>query len=143
MVTNDQVKRRDQKQEENARAKRLRDDYDEELACEVWFEEEAEIKACEGLEETRLNLVEDIGEKEVMRIESLVGDWISEVKAAGYEEDDEGLAFDDVSGMTMPASKVKAARLEEVGFMMSKPLWEVVPTTQCWARTGKAPVSVK
>ena len=38
---------------------------------------------------------------------------------------------------------MKAARKEEVSFMQSKPIWEIVPESKCWALSGKGPVSVK
>ena len=39
--------------------------------------------------------------------------------------------------------KVKEARLEEVGFMNERGLWNVVPVQECWKLTGKGPVSVR
>ena len=38
---------------------------------------------------------------------------------------------------------VKAARKEEVGFMVSKGIWEIRPREECWEVTGKEPVTVK
>ena len=39
--------------------------------------------------------------------------------------------------------KVREARNEEIKFMQMKGIWEVVPTRECWERTGSAPVSVR
>jgi hypothetical protein len=52
-------------------------------------------------------------------------------------------ATDDVHGGVLDLEKVKAARREEVDFMKSKGIWKEVPVSEAWAKTGKAPVSVK
>ena len=43
----------------------------------------------------------------------------------------------------MPEHLIKEARKEEVGFMSKKGIWSVRPVAECWAKTGKAPVTVK
>ena len=120
MIQNDSTKRRDgNKHEGSPNAKRHKDTYDPDLegSCEAWPAEETNIQTCGGLEESRIMLIESIGEKEVMRLERLVDEWVAEVKAVGFEEEESSIAYDDVSGMIMPPDKVRAARLEEVGFM--------------------------
>lgn len=52
-------------------------------------------------------------------------------------------AWDDVNGGDLPVELVKEARMEEVGFMVEKGIWEEVPVGECWRMTGKPPVSVR
>ena len=39
--------------------------------------------------------------------------------------------------------KVKAARKEEVDYMVGRKIWEVRPIEECWRETGKKPGSVR
>ena len=39
--------------------------------------------------------------------------------------------------------KVKEAREEEIGYMNKRGIWLIKPVSDCWERTGKAPVSVR
>ena len=38
---------------------------------------------------------------------------------------------------------MRAARAEEMGFIRSIPLYEEATIAECWAKTGKGPVSTK
>ena len=93
---------------------------------------------------------EPMGEVESMdlsRIMVEVGKWVEEVQEAmvGGEGDEGGLeeAWDDVHGGDLPADMVKSARKEEIDFMVKKGIWKLRPVTECWDKTGKAPVSVR
>ena len=52
-------------------------------------------------------------------------------------------AFDDVSGENLDPLKVAASRGEEIDFMRTRGIWEVVPVSSCWALMGCGPTSVK
>ena len=39
--------------------------------------------------------------------------------------------------------EVKAARGEEVGYMVNRGIWSEVPIGECWEKTGKTLVSVR
>ena len=45
--------------------------------------------------------------------------------------------WDAITNEPIPATLTNAARQEELGFMGSWKVWDVVPVTQCWNRTGK------
>ena len=62
------------------------------------------------------------------------------------EEDNEEemeIAWDDVSGAELDPQKVKRAREEEIEYVKKVDLYEKVPIQQCYARTGKAPITVR
>ena len=46
--------------------------------------------------------------------------------------------WDVITNEPLPAAFTNAARQEELGFMGSCKVWDVVPVTECWNRTGKA-----
>jgi len=52
-------------------------------------------------------------------------------------------AFDDVSGEGLDPRKVSASRSEEIDFMRTRGIWEVVPISMSWSLTGVGPTSVK
>ena len=52
-------------------------------------------------------------------------------------------ALDDVNGGSLPLRMVQEARKEEVDFMVGRKIWRIVPIEECWAKTGKPPVTVK
>ena len=86
---------------------------------------------------------------DIAEVECLGGEWIQEISDGvdltgewGCLED-EGQAWDDVHGRVLPTSLVREARLEEVGFMVEKGIWEERPIEECWKRTGKPPTSVR
>ena len=88
----------------------------------------------------------DIGEV-TGEVKGLAVSWINEVveltpKDGPWEELYSG-AWDDVRGGDLPVEKVREARNEEIKFMQSKGIWEVVPTKECWEKTGSKPVSVR
>ena len=60
------------------------------------------------------------------------GDW-------GEERED----WDELSGKKLDPVKVKAARKEELKFIDSKPLYDVVDETEAWAHTGRSPISTR
>ena len=54
------------------------------------------------------------------------------------------MAWDDVNeGWELPVEKVRAARAEEVTYMEGRGIWIVCPVGECWAKTGRKPVSVR
>ena len=55
----------------------------------------------------------------------------------------DGWAWDDVKDQALDVKKVRAARQEEIQYMMKKGVWKEVDIQECWDRTGKAPVTVK
>ena len=61
------------------------------------------------------------------------------------EEDEEKLmaAWDDVTGEELDPEEVEKARAEEVQFYKSRKVYTKVPKSQCWKRTGKAPIPVR
>ena len=64
------------------------------------------------------------------------------------EEDEESMqimqeAWDDVNGGELPMGEVKAARGEEIGYMVNRGIWSQVPIWMSWELTGKGPVSCK
>jgi len=119
---------------------------------EVEVDEEAEILKA-------LMEYEAQGSQEVEMDISLVENWtnlkndalswvneiIHEVEdcgESGEEADLEG-AWDDVHGGELPLELVKDARHEEVGYMQGRHIWTVTSVSECWEKTGKAPVSVR
>ena len=52
-------------------------------------------------------------------------------------------AIDDVSGENLDPDKVAASRLEEVEFMQTRGIWEVVDVSLCWQKLGRGPTTVK
>ena len=86
--------------------------------------------------------VEDPGEEmSVDEVSRLVEAWANEVKDAGeVEEDEEGMgmmqeAWDDVPGGELPIKEVKAARREEINYMVERKIWSAVPVSESWEKT--------
>ena len=42
-----------------------------------------------------------------------------------------------------PLDEVNKARLEEIDFMVKRGMWDLRPISECYKRTGKAPMSVR
>ena len=66
---------------------------------------------------------------------------------AKYEElehETEALAklkyYDNLSGAVLPPKLVSKARREEIDVMVDWKVWEEVPTSLCWQKTGKGPL---
>ena len=57
--------------------------------------------------------------------------------------EEQDFAWDDVHGGELDATKVGEARREEVKYMHSRGLWTAVAEEDCWAATGRAPISGK
>ena len=53
------------------------------------------------------------------------------------------VAWDDVSGAALSPEEVRRARAEEIKYVHDMELYEKVPTAQCYAQTGKAPISTR
>ena len=47
---------------------------------------------------------------------------------------------DNLSGEALPPHLVRAARREEIDFMLDWQVWEEVPLEECWRVTGKGPL---
>jgi len=50
-------------------------------------------------------------------------------------------AFDDITGLKLDVGKLKIARKEEIHYIESHGIWEVVPIQKCWDKLGKGPTS--
>ena len=48
--------------------------------------------------------------------------------------------WDAITNEPLPAALTSAARQEELGFMNTWQVWDVVPVAECKRRTGKAPL---
>ena len=59
------------------------------------------------------------------------------------ECEDLEVAWDDVSGAELDPKQVRKAREEEVEYVHKMKLYDKVPTSECYQRTGKAPISVR
>ena len=73
--------------------------------------------------------------------------WVQEIRVCVAEQmeadDEEWAAWDDVKGGALRVSDVKAARREEVEYMVKRRIWTQRPVNECWQRTGSAPISVR
>lgn len=56
-------------------------------------------------------------------------------------EDDWCTFTDEVSGKALESSKVAAARAEEIDYATRYKVWDVVPISECYQKTGKGPIS--
>ena len=54
-----------------------------------------------------------------------------------------GFYTDEITGATLDAPLVKAARKEELDWVRKQGVWTVVPTSMCWDETGKNPITLK
>jgi hypothetical protein len=83
------------------------------------------------------------GEEKRVRVMCIMGmevnDDVEELPGGGEGE----WAVDDLSGKELKAEDVRAARKEEVEFMMKIGLCEEATEQDCWDKTGKAPVGTK
>ena len=61
----------------------------------------------------------------------------------GLHAEEEDWASDDLTGEELDPSAVRAARQEERAFVKGIPLYEEVGIEECWAKTGKGPISTK
>ena len=52
-------------------------------------------------------------------------------------------AVDDVNGEALDVEEVRNARAEELEFMHKFGVYEEAGTDECWARTGKVPITTK
>ena len=88
-----------------------------------------------------------MNEINLVQIEDLIGEWVAEIQQVQADEFEEEMtmekAWDDVKGGELPIGKVKEARKEEVTFMESRKLWDLVPEGECWEKLGKPPVSMR
>ena len=48
--------------------------------------------------------------------------------------------WDDVSGEPLNTERVIRARLEEIAEFRERGVYEKVPISQCWERTGNGPI---
>ena len=93
-------------------------------------------------EEARVQEVDEIFEEEEVR------NWVCEIgekieKEIVKEIEFDEAAWDDVRGGELNPEDVKKARNEEVGYMETRNIWSVKPVSDCWEKTGKAPVTVR
>ncbi len=59
------------------------------------------------------------------------------------EIESEIMFWDDVSGEPLSTERVIRARLEEIEEFPKREVYDKVPISQCWERTGKAPIGVR
>ena len=74
--------------------------------------------------------------------------WIAEVRIdwEKQESEQEKLmeeAWDDVKGGKLKVEDVRKARKEEVSYMVKRGIWKLVPTAECWRKTGRAPIGTR
>ena len=50
---------------------------------------------------------------------------------------------EDEEAVELKPEEVAKARKEEVDFMKERKIWSEAPVEECWAKTGKDPVSVR
>ena len=67
---------------------------------------------------------------------------VSFVNASGTEGDNKAY-WDNLSGKPLNARMVQAARLEELGELAKNHVYDKVPISECWNRTGQAPVGTR
>ena len=100
----------------------------------VWEELVDANLECKIIQEIRAQAVGKFGDV-------LVEEYIERECQNGEAMD--GWAWDDVKDQALDVKKVRAARQEEIQYMMKKGVWREVDIQECWDRTGKAPVTVK
>jgi hypothetical protein len=122
---------------QEARKKRSREDVREREQVEEEVEDQEEFDE-EG--DLNINWIE-FG----MNIDGV--DLVKEVNVeefADNELQDEVIkAYDDVSGQQLNLKDLRKARQEEIDFIVAKGIWEKVPVSLCYEKTGKAPTSGK
>jgi hypothetical protein len=82
---------------------------------------------------------DDGGEAKRPRVGAVMTQETNAEENAGWEDE----VFDEKTGALLGAEDVRKARAEELDFMRKIPLFDVVPEAECWARTGRPPVSTK
>ena len=60
-----------------------------------------------------------------------------------FEEETLEVAWDGVSGAELDPKLVKKARAEEVEYVHKMNLYDKVPTSECYQKTGRAPIIVR
>jgi len=113
--------------------KRAREDQREREAVEVECDEEVDEDG-----DLDLNWVEF-----AMNIDGV--DYVQDINVEKFISEDTEReimeAFDDVTGLAIDVTKTRAARGEEIRYIESHGIWEVVPVEKCWKHLGKAPIS--
>ena len=68
--------------------------------------------------------------------------WLSSPQGGGATspEPPQGEFRDDVTGHPLPSGLTREAREEELKFLREWHVWDVRPTAECWAQTGKPPI---
>ena len=56
---------------------------------------------------------------------------------------DEWQAIDDVSGARLIPEQVAAASKDEINYFKERGVYEKVPVSECWEKTGKGPIAVR
>jgi hypothetical protein len=123
-------------EERRSRKRRNEDDGDEE---EVKMDDTEK----NGMEDVEVSAVtsevkqmeEDIDEIAKIELEMMNDDY--------ENEDGWNNAWDDVDGGELRVKDVRKARKEELDYMVKKGIWDVVDESECWKKTGAAPVSTR
>ena len=59
------------------------------------------------------------------------------------EGETEVVFWDELSGEPLDTERVIRARAEEIAEFRKREVYDKVPISQCWERTGKAPIGVR
>ena len=94
-------------------------------------------------EESRISEVFEVIEEEEVK------QWVCEIEQRVEHEDvkdeihveEEELCMQHENELDQ--QEVSNARKEEIGYMQSRSIWSVKPISDCWEKTGKAPVTVR
>ena len=93
-------------------------------------------------EESRISEVLEVIEEEEVK------QWVCEIEQRFEHEDvKDEVHVEEEECMQheneLDPQEVSNARKEEIGYMRSRTIWGVKPISECWEKTGKAPVSVR
>ena len=69
--------------------------------------------------------------------------WQGSNPSEALHEEAGTVAYDDVSGEPLDLSRVRAARVEEIAYFKSMNVYEKVPVSEAWERTGKGPIQTR
>ena len=89
-------------------------------------------------EEARISEVFEVIEEEEVK------KWVCEIEErVENEEVNDEVHVEEEDSNELCQHEVCSARQEEIGYMQSRSIWSVMPISDCWEKTGKAPVTVR
>ena len=93
------------------------------------------------------NTGDDDMEMNVLQLKEDIDTWVCEIAVAVQEQDDleeeKDVAEEIKSDAALSPGEVGQARSEEMEFLVDRKIWVEKSIQECWAKTGKAPVSVR